>query len=454
VKPQATDAEDEGVSPSDATVRQPMEARPEAGEPLRFSPWLTCEHRATDMLSGHLIGYNAVHHLAHLKRRPKAEHQANFETIARAIVANLALASMSEHNPNGAVAVSLRAGHHPQTRYDRRGFTSLPVILARLEGAGMFTLTPATRRGTVSTITPTPAFAETLRRYKWRGGEFAVEPGGETILLSRTIRNERGFVETREMIDYGDNPTADRLREEMATINAALAKADLRFIPDGGPPVFTGSRTLVRHFKQPVGEDAPRFDLGGRMFSGWWLNLKSERRQSIRIGGEPVVELDYQSMALRLAYVLADAEAPSGDLYALPALGRLSDERWRPGVKVAVLSLLSRPSPLQRLPMGSRALLPKGTSATALRRALLDAHPALAGVFERGIALELQHLESRIMIAVLLRLIEERCVALPIHDGLLVQHSKARLAVAAMREVAAEITGHQLPVVQKQTVFA
>ena len=61
-----------------------------------------------------------------------------------------------------------------------------------------------------------------------------------------------------------------------------------------------------------------RFDQGGRLYGGFWQNLKSCRREHIRIEGEPITVLDYGSMFTRLAYYEVGTVPPEGDLYAIP----------------------------------------------------------------------------------------------------------------------------------------
>jgi hypothetical protein len=82
------------------------------------------------------------------------------------------------------------------------------------------------------------------------------------------------------------------------------------------------------------------FDQGGRLFGGFWQQLKRERRRHIRIEGEPVAVLDYGSMFTRLAYSEIGAEPPGGDLYAVPGF-----EGYRSGIKLVMNALFFDKSP-------------------------------------------------------------------------------------------------------------
>ena len=156
------------------------------------------------------------------------------------------------------------------------------------------------------------------------------------IVLSRTVSGfgaEGAFGKQREWIDYEhDNKESRRFRGEMERINAFLASANLEFHPNGPSIALdTHRRRLRRYFSMPPwqADQFLQFDLGGRLFGGWWQNLPKHERHRIRIDGEPVVDLDFASMFPRLAYLKVGLAPPEGDLYAgIPGLG---NPRWRDG---------------------------------------------------------------------------------------------------------------------------
>lgn len=191
-------------------------------------------------------------------------------------------------------------------------------------------------------------------------------------------------------------------------------------------------------------ERTVRFDLGGRLYGGWWQNLPQDRRALITIAGEPIADLDFKSMFPHFAYIRVGKTMPPGDPYALPGFNG-----HREGVKRAFNAMLFRRERLERVPRGSRELLPLGWTGEKIRAVILDRHPGLRRVFETGVGFELMFLESQIMVAILLRLIDREITALPMHDGLMVAESKARAAAELMAQVAEELTGHRLRVVRK-----
>jgi hypothetical protein len=419
---------------------------------LMFDPWLTSNHRVVTGLADDWTEWYARRPRL---RRMKDRDRENLNAILRTILANLAFAALQADPPGltfasftaepPSIGISLRTAKQKLTRYDRQGFTGLPATLAKVPAwPGLFTLHTSHQKGIASKIVIGPDLITGVRALGISQQHFALVEGRETIYLSQTVRDYIDGTVTREPIDYADTPETNRYRAEMAKINAFLAKADLSMEPDGGPLVVTRIRHLRRYFNLPPDSNRERFDLGGRLFGGWWQDLSRERRAAIRINGEPIADLDFASMFLRLAYREAGIAPPDGDLYA--AVPGLSDPRWRDGVKKVVSAMLFRSSPLTKVPRDLKDALPPRVSGRSVRSAILAAHPALAPVFETGLGLRLMFTESQILVAALLRLIDHGIPVLPMHDGLMVARSKAGAAMDAMTAASVQIIGTRLPI--------
>lgn len=410
-----------------------------------FDPWLST--RPAELLGADLAPTPEAIAGLDRQRRLKAGDRAALQSILNAVVAN-ALYVVAAREAT-SFAVSLRRPSAARTRYERPGFASLPKVLDAMEAHGLLTAARSRRRGTASNVQLSSSLIASLRAIEAGAASFTWGEGAETVLLNRTIGRDfvAGTRET-ELVDYADTPQTHRYRREVACVNAHLANADLAmFAGTDQHSASTVNRRVRRYFSQPLREVAPRFDFGGRLFGGWWQNLPRDDRRLIRIDGEPIADLDFASMALRLAYLEAGAVPPNGDLYAdLPGL---TEARWRQGVKTAVLAMLSRSTPLQRLPKDCRGLLPAGMKAAELRAAILSAHPPLALILETGIGMRLQFQESQILVLALLRLIETGVTALPMHDGAMVAASKADRAATVMQDAAERVVGFRLPVARK-----
>jgi len=291
------------------------------------------------------------------------------------------------------------------------------------------------------------------------GPDFGQRENREVIVLSRTIRShgwdedgEYNPKKTRKWIDYKqDTPDTIAYRSQMRRLNDFLAQADIAFMDDGQEPhVKPHDRSLRRYFTHTKGDlEQPTFDQNGRLSGGFWMNLKKDRRANIRINGEPIADLDFKNMFVRLAYASMGQEPPSGDLYDLSGFLEgydSSNKDHRDSVKQAFNSLLN----------GGKAcspeileLLPDGATASKVRTAIQAKHPALAPILGTSVGLSLMFRESQLLLAVLKELMAQGITALPIHDGLMVACSHQGTAKQAMEEIARALLGIPMPVAAK-----
>ena len=302
--------------------------------------------------------------------------------------------------------MGLATGKKP-TRYDHRGLPAktLRKVVKRLNDSSMLDLNVGawTLRRT-STIAATEWFVRLMAEKGVSEADFGRHKGQELIVLAKTERDFRRDAEGNYgphkksiWVNYRDTEETRAYRREMEHLNDFLDQADIEFIPDGLlPKVCPSERTLRRYFSCAVRPRKDAFQRNGRIFGGFWLNLKKGRRKNIRISGEPVALLDFSSMFVRLAYATVGQEPPQGDLYDLSGvLKGYDNEEHRDGVKQGFNSLLN----------GGRAghkdilkQLPPHTKAKAFRDAVSTRHPALIPLFGgTAIGLNLMFAESRIL---------------------------------------------------------
>ncbi|AWN43368.1 hypothetical protein DK389_26230 [Methylobacterium durans] len=283
--------------------------------------------------------------------------------------------------------------------------------------------------------------------------DFGRDPNEEVIILSHKSKGlahtSEGVVWRKipEWIDYTDTAETIARREWLRKLNAFLREADISFVDDGlSPQVCTEDRTMQRRFSLLSRKDV-RWDLGGRLFGGFWQQLKRERRDGLRIGGEPVADLDLKNAFARLAYLHVGQEMPEDDAYDLSGfLPGYHNDLHRDGVKNGFSALLfGGAADCSEI----KAKLPPGTNHKHLRAALEAKHPALAPLFQTTVGYALMHTESRILIGALDRLMMQGVVALGMHDGLMVAVSQQEAAQRALEAASEEIVGARLPVVTK-----
>ncbi|WP_245581790.1 hypothetical protein [Rhizobium ruizarguesonis] len=333
------------------------------------------------------------------------------------------------------MAVPLRNGK--LTRYDRRDFNAdaLRLVIEEVENAGLVSVEEAVFKERRTVVASTLLFRQLVAAHGVSLADIHHLEGRETIELWAGSRRSGH----KTPVDYVDCREADKMRAEMAQINGALNKANI--LLDGRQ---TAPVQLVRKFRVDQPEDAGRFDRHGRLYGGFWEDLPKEQRHLLTIGGEPVVDLDFASMFIQLAYCRQGLQPPSGDLYAIPGL-----EEHRKAVKSLMVSLFFRNAEARRLPAGSKETLPSGWSMERFKAAAAALHPAIAHLFDTNVGFELMALESEILVGILLELASKGVAALPMHDGIMVAASHKELAVETMQNVSARKVGRSLPVVEK-----
>jgi hypothetical protein len=366
------------------------------------------------------------------KRTRKAIDQQNHFAAIDAVVSNLAYACLLP-SETGRLAVDLSHGNAGRTRYDNPAFGEpYGTLLRMFEALGFLDIRqPPNIRGEKTSIAPSLRLVERVAALGITLSDFGRHPDDEVLLLSKTRRRPDG-TKQKVPIDYRDTEKTLEMRAEVKALSAFLEASPIEFVDDGEwPPVDPHARSLRRHFVVPPGEEGVRFDRGGRLFGGFWQNVKSVRRRHIRIAGEETSTLDYRSMFTRLAYQRLGVKPPDGDLYAIPGLL----DRRESVKRVMSVLLFDRAPTRPTWPVEVQELLPKGWGVREAKRAILEVHPELRNAWGRGWGYELMFAESTIMLEVLKQLASDHVAALTLHDGLIVPRSSARRTKELMRGI-------------------
>jgi hypothetical protein len=351
-------------------------------------------------------------------RRRTGKNLDTFYSVVIVVLSNLIVHHLQGSPGNGVpVPLSKKALGKKGDRYNPlsfpRSFPKMLIALSKLEFAtvtlGQYSGFPGQSKRT--TVKAGPKLVALIEEHEVALGDFSGHSDQEVIILSR---RKRGYGDDGERIDYEDTATTNRFRKELNAINERFKSAKITFDPAAfDKPVDVRARQLRRRFT------LGRFDRGGRLFGGFWINLpKPVRLQGIRIDGEEVVGLDYSALNPRLAYYLAEAHPPPGDAYTLDGL-----EQCRDGVKRVFNTMLFK-HPVTQFPKGARALFPTKVKCDDVTNAILQRHPMLRGVLSsEETGHELQFIESEIMMGVLRQCLDRNIVALPIFDCVVVKSS-------------------------------
>lgn len=398
-----------------------------------------------------------IHDLA--PRLPKARADAAQRQLA---VLSCLIANFIITHPFAPPAIAVPQGKLKATRYDNAAITGrqLKPTLDALEAAGMIVRSPAKFKQARTTVQPTARLVALMATHNVTPASIIRLPGEEVILLrQRKARNASEnddddddgaselFTATNNqvgsLIDYpGDCPEANALRTSQRRYNEFLFKSNIRVIGMDNPPP-------PKPFKRIFATSGPvQFNLHGRLYAGqvggWHQGLPKTERHLIRINGESIVEIDWQSLHLRLAYVEAQSSPPAGDLYAIPGL-----ELYRPALKIVCSAMLSIAGELTKLPPSVREAspdLPKQWTARRIAQAVKEYHAPIAHLFGRDRGIAYMHTDATLLMMVLTRLMDRGLPALPLHDAILVQQSARDTAMAAMQDASMELLGIKLPV--------
>jgi hypothetical protein len=383
--------------------------------------------------------------------------QEKFARAVEAICCNLAAVAMAFGDDRGlavrlgsyASGISVVYGAH----FNR--------AVALMEGRGLLIVTRgyshSKRSRAVSTLRPTALYwkQQDARTKPERWDALSLEDHREMILVGS---GDDG----RRILPAQEAPWLKQADADMRRINEylksiPLAVAGREVLPPRDMPnklaIFLTTphhRTVRRVFKGNINE-------GGRLYDGFWETMRREDRfPLLTINGEHVVNVDYGQLFLRLAYAIDGKVPPPGDLYDLTGVDHKRPD-WpalRSGRKRILAAMLLMKSSLKQWLGDSaeeqaavRECFPPGTKPAHVVAEIKARHCAIAAEwFEKGRGLELHRLESDILIAVMLKLIDRGICALPLHDSVLVARSDGEAARDVMLAEALRLTGADIPV--------
>ncbi|NBB49775.1 hypothetical protein GVN24_15970 [Rhizobium sp. CRIBSB] len=411
------------------------------------------------------------------KRARKADDHRNFDRLVRCVVANLVRATIEPPMANGWLAVEYHNGRAKPSVYECKAFGKPWNALAiLLEALGFINrrdgLIPTDgHRGQAPSIRPTAKFAGLVENIPLDEIAFARATDEPLLVVSENVWTSGAFkgsrVKKREWHEYEQTSQTRQLNEQVARINAHIQTAEIGIEGDHGKVELTGgsSISLRRNFFLSATlndqDQSLWFKSGGRLFGGFWQNMRKGDRAQLRVDGQRLAEIDFSSMNAHIAYVIAQSRPPSGDLYAIPGL-----EGYRADVKMLFNALLSKPQGQStvRWPQSihdAAAKLSLDDAAGAHRpagsivrskikpkdavRLIEEYHIGIAHLFKAGRIGEIQYLESETLITALEMLRVDGVVALPIHDAILIPASSLEVGKRAMDNAAFKVLGISIP---------
>lgn len=395
------------------------------------------------------------------KRARKAKDKLSFELCNDCIVSNMCYVFL-RYGPDHPIVISRKISNCDLNNNEYMPQRTFIACVDRLEACGYLKQCLGIGSKTHTTITSTHKLHDLIIDNGVDFSCFRECDMRPLVVLRRTALSKAGRKAKKSSVRFQHTHETSAMHERVSAINLFLSEADIDYINDTEADVRISpyDRSLVRYFSV-LSNQGIRFDQGGRLFGrAFWLNMKSDLRQGIRIDGEPVADLDFSNLGPRIAYHLAGHEAPDGDLYDLSGLldgYDHSDNAQRKAIKRAFASCLNggRGGKRGTKPEGDKPgttgildPLPRGITAAKIRKAVITKHPVLEPFFEPRevpVGFTIMFLESQILLCALEKLMALGVVALPQHDGLMVAGSNAGIAQEALQAASREVLGVTIP---------
>jgi hypothetical protein len=305
-----------------------------------------------------------------------------------------------------------------------------------LRDAGMIEISPGIWGEGSTTFRPTEAFviaamnaklsdrnvvhrldpARLIRVYQTGSGD------GERV----EIKQDDQSLEWRAKIDdYNGFLSKQNIGIALSQGETAQLTAKMNAQRQAGTPMLKRpdltNKSLFRQFNNGGFSD------GGRLYGAWWVNCPKGLRPLITINGEPTVELDFASCAIRMLYH-KNGLPFEGDAYFLDALEAIRLERglpekfFRQGTKRLAQGLFNtkKQGCPERIKLtGDEKVRPWVTEA-AIVVMLRERHAPIAREFQSEAWKWLQRKDSEIALNVIANLKNKGIVALPVHDSFVV----------------------------------
>ncbi len=381
------------------------------------------------------------------KRARRPADQQTFALCVEALVCDLIHRALTSEDGKGRIAVSMdrtiKASRY-KAPCDSKQFPHVVNLMSTPE-MGFLEVCElgGWQIGKRTAVRAAPRLLDWIDSYGVELEDMEIRGDQEIVIQKRGKHDPHNTVDGRaEWIDYPESNIAKKYRREVRTINDWWREQRITYT--GDRLVDLTDKRVRRYFNNAS------FKQGGRLFGGFWQNLKSRQVSLVEINGEKIAEVDFETMQIAIARAAVGVpHEPDTDAYDFYFLDTKPGEEpfpWksetlRKGIKKVTASMLFATRPLKNWPQNTQCHFPPGTKLKWVTAAIERAFPELAGEWNRGRGFNHMFTESQVLVKVLLRLKDAGIVALPKHDCVLVPASQAHRTARIMRETFEELTG-------------
>jgi hypothetical protein len=393
------------------------------------------------------------------------------EAVAHSIIANAALAQLAPYSDSTVICPVGRRAYEKAKRYrpwywQRGEFVSR--CLKALGALGLIEVTPGQQSkpaklgdarlpGVATSYTLTEAGKAALRGVE--ESDYAPLPTAEVVMLKARGSDEELPERASErdnpeaLVDYPDTPETNSMRAFVRRLNDHMVSHRVTCDATiGGRRLRHSSVYLRRVFNRGS------FACGGRFFGHWAQGAPKAARASMKIDGQPVVEVDFSAMFLSLLYHTNGLDFDIETAYDF-------GPRWagvsRAAMKRAVLAFIMRNRRGGSFPKTVRSevkdgepvlYFPTHVSWSEVEAAILEKHAAVVPFMFKDedrnnlLGMRLMRVESNVLASAMGYLVARDIGFVPLHDGLLVPRGRANEVRDAMLRAYTAIVG-KAPVV-------
>ena len=407
-----------------------------------FNPWRCSSNENSRLLVTEVIEkflYSETNKNLRGRKRKLEDHKRFLRTI-EAIICDLIHNHLSDQSRGIAISRSNRV-LRKTSRYKNEVLNkTIPYLLDVLElpelqmleqVVGCINFFYPEKNGNLRTVVKAGKhLVHLIQKYHVELEDLGLSDGEETIILKR---EKNDLWDHGGTLEYKDNDLTNLYRHKMSLINQWIRNADLNYMvplhEKDDHNYDLDCRLLKRYFTRGS------FKSGGRLFGGFWQQLKKAHRENLLIDGDDIEGLDYSQMSPKILYGYCSLVPELEDCYLIEGY-----ENYRKGIKKVFNAMTFANKPMTRFPKGINSLFPVKTRFKDVSDAIEKEHFRIAHMFYTGIGHYLQFLESQILVEVLLMLIDNGIIALPVHDAVFVGWTHVYKSKQVMEQVFLDMT--------------
>jgi hypothetical protein len=283
----------------------------------------------------------------------------------------------------------------------------------------------------------------------------------ELVILRDVIRDENNN-KIKQKVDLPDYPLRQQHLDNIIKINKVilshcitldlrdddLPKVNVKKLDDSrNDPEFDSSLMITNTQLSRIFSRGS-VELGGRFYRGWWQSVPSVHRPHIRINGYKTDEVDFSGIGIKILYWMNQSEFKGDDPYDIGLIDwKGKDDPRRGAVKKGVNALINDIDGKFKLQGKLRKDI--GLPLKEFKNKVNDVHKSISNLFQTKAGLKAQYIDSCIAEKVMLTMIDNKSIALPIHDSFIVRIGYKYLLLEAMEEACMDILGINISVTEE-----